>query len=169
MLDPTIVLVIEAAAIVAGSWLIGRLLTRIATSAAKKAGAPPGLLRDIRRGVSVAWLILVAAGLLSITGIASVLSLVTLSGIVGLAVSLALQTTLSNIISGLLLFSDGILRLNDTIEYSGVKGRVMKIALRNTWVRRDDGTIAVISNNFLAGGPLILHSASARMDKRLSA
>ncbi len=107
------------------------------------------------------------AGLLTITGIASQFSVLTLSGLVGLAVSLALQTTLSNIISGILLFSDGVLQLNDTIEYSRIKGRVVKIALRSTWIRRDDGTFAVISNNYLAGGPLVNHSASERVEKRL--
>jgi len=163
----TIIIVIQTAGIIAGSWLIREFLTRIITRAAKRAEAPPGLIRNVRGGLSVAWIVLVAAGLLSITGIASVFSVLTLSGIVGVAASLALQNTLSNIISGIVLFSDGVLRLNDTIEYSGVKGRVVKIALRNTWMRKDDGTIAVISNNYLAGGPLIIHSAGERLEKKL--
>src|SRR6266705_2965493 len=144
-----------------------RFLTRVITRAAKRAGAPPGLLRGVRGGLSVAWIVLVAAWLLSITGIASLFSVLTLSGIVGLAVSLALQNTLSNMISGILLFSDGVLRLDDTVEYGGVKGRVVKIGLRNTWIRRDDGAVAVISNNYLAGGPLIIHSAGERVEKKL--
>ncbi len=165
--NETIILVAEGVAIVAGSWLIRGFLSRVITRAAKRAGAQPGLLRGVRGGLSVAWIVLVAAWLLSITGIASLFSVLTLSGIVGLAVSLALQNTLSNMISGILLFSDGVLRLDDVIEYGGVKGRVVKIGLRNTWMRREDGTIAVISNNYLAGGPLVIHSAGERIEKKL--
>ncbi len=164
----TIILVAEAIAIVGGSWVIRRFLTRVITRTAKRAGATPSLLRGVRAGLSVAWIVLVAAWLLSIAGIASLFSVLTLSGIVGLAVSLALQNTLSNMISGILLFSDGVLRLDDMVECGGIKGRIVKIGLRNTWIRRDDGTIAVISNNYLAGGPLIIHSAGERVEKKLS-
>jgi small-conductance mechanosensitive channel len=163
----TIILVFEAAAIAAGSWLISRFLTRIITRAAKRAGAAPGLLRAIRAVLSLAWIVVVAVWLLSITGIASLFSVLTLSGIVGLAVSLALQNTLSNMISGILLFSDGLLRLDDTVEYGGIKGRIVKIGLRNTWIQRDDGTVAVISNSNLQGGPLIIHSAGERVQKKI--
>ncbi len=158
-----IILVAEAIAIIVGSWLVRGLLTR----AAERAGATPSLLRGIRGGLSVAWIVLAAAWLLSITGIASLFSVLTLSGIVGLAVSLALQNTLSNMISGILLLSDGVLRLDDTVEYGGVKGRIVRIGLRSTWIRREDGTVAVISNNILAGGPLIIYSAGERVEKKL--
>ena len=91
-----------------------------------------------------------------------------LSGIAGLAISLALQNTLSNIISGILILSDGVLRLHDSIEYSGVKGKVVKIGLRATWVKTDSGDIAIISNNYLANGPLVNFTARERLERKLS-
>ncbi len=84
----TIILVTQAVGIIAGSWLIGELLIRIITRAGKRAGASPGLRRDVREGLSVVWIVLATAGLLTITGIASQFSVLTLSGLVGLAVSL---------------------------------------------------------------------------------
>jgi len=125
----TIILVAEALGIVAGSWLIRGFLTRVITRAAKRAGATPAYCGGVRGGLSVAWIVLVATWLLSITGIASLFSVLTFSGIVGLAVSLALQNTLSNMTSGILLFSDGVLRLDDIVEYGGSKGVVAKIGL----------------------------------------
>ena len=81
--------------------------------------------------------------------------------------SLALQTTLSNIISGILLFDDGALRLSDQVAYGGIDGKEVRIGLRNTWVKTDDGSIAVISNNNPAGGPLINQTAAEHLLKRL--
>ena len=108
-----------------------------------------------------------AAWLVIVLGLGSIFSFLTLSGIVGLAISLALQNTLSNIISGILILSDGVLRLHDSVEYSGVKGRVVKIGLRATWVKTDSGDIAIISNNYLANGPLVNFTAGERLEKKL--
>ena len=104
--------------------------------------------------------------ILSLTGLASEFTEITISGIGALAVSLALQNTLSNIISGILLFHDGVIHLNDTVEFGSVKGKVVRLALRNTWIKMDSGKIAVISNSQLSGGPLINHSATERLSKK---
>jgi small-conductance mechanosensitive channel len=69
-------------------------------------------------------------------------------------------------VSGILLFHDGVIHLDDTVEYGSVKGKVVRLALRNTWIKMDSGTIAVISNTVLSGGPLMNHSATARLSKK---
>ncbi len=167
MVDPTIVLIAKATGTVVGSYLIAELMIRIVTRAAKRAHASPALVRTLREGLSILWVVLAVTGLLSLTGVASEFSALTVSGLVGLAVSLALQTTLSNMISGILLFNDGALRLNDVVEYSGVKGKVVKLALRNTWVRMDDGNLAIIGNSSLSSGPLVNFTADKRLEKKL--
>jgi small-conductance mechanosensitive channel len=48
-----------------------------------------------------------------------------------------------------------------------VKGRVVKIGLRATWVKTDSGDIAIISNNYLASGPLVNFTAAQRLEKKL--
>jgi len=73
----------------------------------------------------------------------------------------------ANIISGILILSDGVLRLLDSVEYSGVRGRVVKIGLRATWVKTDSGDIAIISNNYLANGPLVNFTARERLERKL--
>jgi len=163
----TIIFIAQVASVIAGSWLVAELLIRLITRGAKRAGASADLIRSVREALSILWIIFVAVGLVSVTGIGSIFSFLTLSGIAGLAISLALQNTLSNIISGILILSDGVLRLHDSVEYSGVKGRVVKIGLRATWVKTDSGDIAIISNNYLANGPLVNFTASERLERKL--
>ncbi len=160
-------LIVEIAVIVVGSALFTEALIRGLSRLVRRAGAHAGLARSIREGFTLVWITLAGVGILSVIGIASQFSFLTISGIVGLAVSLALQNTLSNIISGVLLLSDGVLRLDDSIEYSGVGGVVVKIGLRATWVKTDRGDIAVISNNYLVNGPLINHTATQRLERKL--
>jgi len=160
-------LIVEIAAIVVGSALFTEALIRGLSRLVRRAGAHAGLARSIREGFTLVWITLAGVGILSVIGIASQFSFLTISGIVGLAVSLALQNTLSNIISGVLLLSDGVLRLDDSIEYSGLGGVVVKIGLRATWVKTDRGDIAVISNNYLVNGPLINHTATQRLERKL--
>jgi len=160
-------LIVEIAAIVVGSALFTEALIRGLSRLVRRAGAHAGLARSIREGFTLVWITLAGVGILSVIGIASQFSFLTISGIVGLAVSLALQNTLSNIISGVLLLSDGVLRLDDSIEYSGVGGVVVKIGLRATWLKTDRGDIAVISNNYLVNGPLINHTATQRLERKL--
>lgn len=167
MIDPKIVLIVEIALIIVGSAILTEALIRGLSRLVRRAGAHAGLARSIREGFTLVWITLAGVAILSLTGIASEFSFLTISGIVGLAVSLALQNTLSNIISGVLLLSDGVLRLDDSVEYSGVKGVVVKIGLRATWVKTDKGDIAVISNNYLVNGPLVNHTATQRLERKL--
>jgi small-conductance mechanosensitive channel len=147
--------------------VLGELLRRGLTAAAKRAGASKRLTADIRDGVRLVWIVIAVAAILIVTGIASEFQALTVTGLAGLAISLALQTTLSNIIAGILLFSDKTLRLNDVISDSGIKGTVVKVGLRSTWVRTEEGNIAIISNSTLMSGPIINYSAEARFREEL--
>jgi small conductance mechanosensitive channel len=158
---------VEIVLIVVGSALFTETLIRGLSRLVRRAGGHAGLARSIREAFTILWITLAGVGILSVTGIASAFSFLTISGIVGLTVSLALQNTLSNIISGVLLLSDGVLRLDDSIEYSGVKGVVVKIGLRATWVKTEHGDVAVISNNYLVNGPLVNHTATQRLERKL--
>ena len=134
--------------------------------AAKAAGTSSTVIRDIGVTMRVIAILVILAGVLSLTGLASQFTALAISGIGALAISLSLQNTISNIIAGILLFYDGVIHLNDIVEYGSVKGKVVRLALRNTWIKLDSGDIAVISNSLLAGGPLINHSATERLSRK---
>lgn len=107
--------------------------------------------------------ILVAVwGVLAYTGLLSGLTILTISGVVGLVVSLALQSTLSNMLSGFFLLGDHAVAPGDMITIGAVHGKVVRMALRNTWVETSQGDVAIVSNSVLAAGPLTNHSFKSR-------
>ena len=155
--------VISSIALVAVSGLFFEALSRLLQASVRRAGGRTTTERGIRDGFWIIWLAVSAWGLLSIWGVTSAFSVLSISGIAGLTLSLALQAVLTNMISGFLLLRDGAIRVGDRIEYGGVKGRVERIALRNTWIRTEGGSLSIVGNSALAGGPLTNHSAAERM------
>jgi len=152
---------------VAAFALISEFLIRAITSAARRAGVSPAELHFFREGIRATFIILAIVAVIHLSGLTSEFTALTLSGIVAVTLSLALQTTLSNMISGILLLLDNAIRINDSIEYGGIKGVLVKIGLRNSWVKTAEGNLIIISNSQIANGPLINHTASERLLKRL--
>jgi small conductance mechanosensitive channel len=169
MVQVTIDLLLQIAGIVVGSWLVAEVVIRVTARALRSVGASPYLTRSIRDGLTIVWIIFAVSGTLLVTGVASEFSFLTVSGIVGLTVSLALQSTLSNVIAGLLLLTDRVIRIGDVISFSSVKGTVVRIGLRSTWLKTESGEIVVTSNSNLASGPFVNYSAAQRLERRLRA
>lgn len=69
------------------------------------------------------------------------------AGVVGLAVGLALQGTLSNTFGGLVLSFMPQLKINDYIEAEGTSGFVSEINLRNITLRKPDNNMVIIPNS----------------------
>lgn len=67
-------------------------------------------------------------------------------GVVGLTIGFALRDTLSNIISGFLIFLDRPFTIDDLIEIDGRYGRVERISLRTTRVITPDGKMLAVPN-----------------------
>lgn len=81
--------------------------------------------------------------------------LLTAMGVGGLAVSLALQDTLSNLLSGLHILATRKVRPGDYIKVSsGEEGYVRDITWRNTTVEALAGNLIIIPNNKLASSIL---------------
>ena len=127
-------------------------------------GAKPHVVRSARLsflGVAIVFAILV---LYYVFGAPPEISGLTLSAVILLIVTLALQTTISNVIAGAILFRNGVLRLQDTVQIGAVSGRVVQLGLVTTWLRLEDGSIASISNSTLLNGPLLNRSAAHRLE-----
>jgi small conductance mechanosensitive channel len=67
-------------------------------------------------------------------------------GVAGLTIGFALRETLSNIISGILIFLDRPFTIDDLVEIDGKYGRVDRITLRTTRVVTNDGKMLAIPN-----------------------
>jgi small conductance mechanosensitive channel len=159
-------LVVGSIAITVFTLLVEEGISIIIRRAAKIARVRPSVIRDITGGLRIVAILVIVSAILGFTGLSSEFTSLTISGIAALAASLALQSTLSNVIAGILLIRDGIIRVDDVIEYSGIKGRVVRIALRNTWIMPDSGKIVVVSNSSLSNGPLTNHTGTERLSKK---
>ena len=72
-------------------------------------------------------------------------------GIMGLAVALALQPTLSNFFAGTYVMSDGTMNVGDYIELSGgPAGYVTEVGWRSTKIRTIYNNLVIIPNSVLA-------------------
>ena len=77
-------------------------------------------------------------------------------GIGGLAVALALQSTLSNYLAGLYITSDRSVVLGDILQLdNGLQGRVEKVGWRSTQIRTATNDLVVLPNSKLADMALI--------------
>jgi len=65
-------------------------------------------------------------------------------GIGAIAIEFAAQTLISNLISGLFLFFEGVFNIGDYIRVSGTMGRVTKMSFRTKQLETIDGNIATL-------------------------
>ncbi|MGP8072404.1 MAG: mechanosensitive ion channel domain-containing protein [Thermoplasmata archaeon] len=156
---PTLIPVLVAAGVAVG----GYLLSEWVAVGIRRHGAMPYQVRWARLIISL--LGVVAAGLILFAayGSLSLVSGLTFSAILTLAATLALQTTIGNVIAGFILLRDRVLRMDDRIQISGIQGTVVRIGIVTVWVRLDNGSLASVSNSTLLGGPLVNQSAAVRL------
>jgi small-conductance mechanosensitive channel len=143
--------------------IAGPLIARWAGNREKRAGGSPARVRGVQVLITIAWVALVAIGISATLGPISFLSTLTFSAIAGIAVTLALQTTLQNLVSGIILLNNRFLRVGDLVQFGGMKGGVVGFGLVTTVIKLEDGTLAFVSNSNLLSGPLINFTAGRRL------
>ena len=84
------------------------------------------------------------------------------AGVIGLAIGLALQGTLSDTFSGVVLSFLPHIRINDYIESDSIEGFVSEINLRNIMIHKTDGNYVIIPNSKFMEKPFTNYSLSPR-------
>lgn len=84
-------------------------------------------------------------------------------GVGGLAIALAAQPTIENLIGGLSLFADKPIRVGDVCQYGSDLGKVESIGIRSTRIRGVDRTLTTIPNAALSRTPVVNLSQRDRM------
>jgi MscS family membrane protein len=120
--------------------------------------AAASLLRVLRRAVDV---LVIFGGLLATLRLLSVDATAALAGlgVGGIAVALAAQKTLENVIAGASLVLDQAVRVGDFLKMGDVTGTVDHIGLRSTRIRTLDRTIVIVPNGQIASASLETISA----------
>lgn len=87
-----------------------------------------------------------------------VTSLIAMISAAGVAVALALQSSLSNLAAGILIIMNKPFVQGDFIENSGLSGKVDEIHLMNTFLTTLDNKKIIIPNNSLVSGTIVNYS-----------
>jgi len=110
-----------------------------------------GLITNIISVLVIMLGVFLALAILNLDG--TLKSLLAGAGVAGLAISLALQGTLSNTFSGIFIALKDELNVGDYIETSSYSGEVVAIDLRNTKIKEADNNIVVIPNKLILDNP----------------
>ena len=138
----------------AGAWICWRLAPVVAEAAIASPNIPTEsvdahLIRICTRLLGmVAGAVLLAMGADRL-GI-PVFGIVAGLGVGGLAIALAAQPTVENLIGGLSLFADKSIRVGDFCQCGSDAGTVETIGIRSTWIRGADRTLTTIPNAALS-------------------
>ena len=137
------------------AWLV---LKRILQEAMSRYNADLSIRQLVNNLLSVLLFTFASITILAQFGF-DVLSIVAGLGIVGIAVGFAAQSTLSNFIAGITLLIERPFRIGDWVNINGQDGKVVKIALRTTWLRTRDNIFTMIPNDSVASSDIINFSA----------
>lgn len=152
-------LVATAIMFLAGAWIVCRIApvlaeVIIATPKINTESIDAHLIRICTRllGIVVAvGLLAVGAGQLGLP----VYGIVAGLGVGGLAIALAAQPTVENLIGGLSLFADKPIRVGDLCRYGSDEGTVEAIGIRSTRIRGRDRTLTTVPNGMFSKMPLV--------------
>jgi small conductance mechanosensitive channel len=127
-----------------GFWLSARV-ANIGRRAMQRAKVDPtliGFLRNVIYGVLIAMLLVQVLGMAGVP----TASFVAAIGAAGLAIGLALNSSLSNLAWGVLLILFRPFRVGDYVSVGGVEGTVESVNLMHTYLVMGDNREAVIPN-----------------------
>lgn len=152
-----------AALLVLGAFLVlARISARLLGAFLGRTGADPALIQlatRLLRSVVVIFGVIMAA---SQAGLA-VGSLLAGVGVVGLAVGLAAQDTLANVVAGLTILWDRPFRIGDTVTIAERYGRVLEIGLRTTRVRTVDARDVLLPNKEVIENMIVNHTLNPEL------
>jgi small-conductance mechanosensitive channel len=137
--------------------LAGYLALRIATRMLIRAvgqGLRPQSRELIRKTVLYLGMAIVLVMVLNVAGV-SVGALLGAAGVVGIAVGIASQTSLSNIISGLFLVSERYIEIGDVVRVGEQVGVVFSIELLSVKIKTFDNVLIRVPNQQLIEQNLI--------------
>jgi small conductance mechanosensitive channel len=130
-----------------------RLITKHMVRVAERHSSTPAHIAQVKTvcgvvhttGLAMIWLI---AGLQFLDSLGVYLApLLASAGIVGVALGLAAQNIVKDVLNGILILIEDQFNVGDTVRLAGLSGVVEAMTLRKTTVRDADGTLYIVPNS----------------------
>jgi len=137
---------------IVGRW-VARLLSKLAGKAMKRAKMDETLVRFVQNLCYVALLTFVVIAALAKVGLQTA-SFVAVLAAAGLAIGLALQGSLANFASGILMLIFKPIRVGDFVEAGGAKGTAKEIGIFTTILNSPDNVRIIVPNSQITGSSI---------------
>lgn len=154
--------ILSAAAILFVGWLIAKLIYKISYTVMTKASIEQTVSKFISNLIQYAVIAFVLTAALAQVGVHTA-SFVAIVGAASFAVGMALQGSLSNFASGVLLLIFRPIKVGEVVEAAGQTGSVQEITIFTTTFLTPDNKVIIVPNSSISAGTIINYS---RMEKR---
>lgn len=154
---------VRALVLIVIAYLALRLLRNWSARAMRRARVDTGTQILVRRGLSIAWILVTAVIVLGLLGVDTA-GLVTFVAAVGLAFSLAIQDILRNFFAGVYLLLERPFRVGETIKVKDQQGIVENIGVRTTTLRTTDNIHVLVPNAIVFSEVVANHTHQQRVE-----
>lgn len=144
-----------------GFW-VSKLIVKALRKMMVRKNSDPGLISFVSSLANIALKIMIIISVMGMVGI-QMTSFIAVLGAAGIAIGMALQGTLSNFASGVMILIFKPYKVDDYIEAHGVAGVVKEIQIFNTIITTVDNKTIIVPNSSLATNLLTNYS---KQDKR---
>lgn len=145
-------IVAALAIFVIGRWL-ARLAAKMLSHALERSKTDPALVKFLYNLVYAILLVFIVVVAMERLGL-NTTSFAAVLAAAGLAIGLALQSSLSNFAAGVMIILNRHFSLGDRIEVAGSAGKVEDIQIFSTVLRADDKVKIILPNSAVLGGTL---------------
>ena len=150
--------VVAAIAILVIGWIAAKIVRSLVRRMLKKGRADAALVSFVSSLIYVALMAFVIIAALGQLGVQTA-SFVAVVGAAGLAVGLALQGSLANFASGVLIIIFKPFRVGDYVEGGGVAGIVEEISIFTTELKSPDNKKIIVPNGKMMGDNIVNYTA----------
>jgi small conductance mechanosensitive channel len=154
LIGPLVQHLLSAIAIFIGIYILGRLTRMLVLWAMRRGKADRQVRTLVRNLITVATYVVAVIAALVVYGV-NVAVILTAAGVGTVAVGLAFQDLLRNVLAGIWLLLEQPFRLGDTITVADQTGSVQNITLRTTTLRTGVGELAILPNLTVFTGVVI--------------
>jgi small conductance mechanosensitive channel len=145
LVGPLVEHLLDAVAIFIVLYLVGRLTRLLVLWAMRRAKADRQVRTLVRNLITVTTYVVAVISALVVYGV-NVAVILTAAGLGTVAIGLAFQDLLRNVLAGIWLLLEQPFRLGDTITVMDQTGAVQNITLRTTTLRTGVGELAILPN-----------------------